>query len=74
MLELAELTVEVTGSKSKLVFLPLPADDPKQRQPSIVRANEQLNWQPKIPLREGLRRTIAYFEHLLSEGAGEREA
>ena len=64
--ELAELTVELTGSKSQLVFRPLPADDPRQRQPSIARAKEQLNWQPIIPLRDGLLRTINYFDRLLS--------
>ncbi len=70
--ELAERTVAMTGSKSRLVFKPLPADDPKQRQPNIARAREQLNWQPQIPLEEGLRRTIGYFERLLSEGANEK--
>ena len=72
--ELAELTIDMTGSKSKLVFLPLPADDPRQRQPSIARAKEQLNWQPKIPLREGLRHTISYFDQLLSGGSEELPA
>ncbi len=67
--ELAELTIEMTGAKSKLAFLPLPADDPRQRQPNIARAKEQLNWQPTIALREGLRHTIAYFERLLSQGS-----
>ena len=66
MLELAELTIELTGSESKLVFLPLPADDPRQRQPNIARAKDELNWQPTIPLREGLRHTISYFDRLLS--------
>jgi UDP-glucuronate decarboxylase len=56
----------MTGSKSKLTFLPLPADDPKQRQPNIARAKGQLGWEPKIPLREGLRHTISYFDRLLS--------
>jgi UDP-glucuronate decarboxylase len=70
--ELAELTVEMTGSKSKLVFRPLPSDDPKQRQPSIVRARDLLGWQPAVPLREGLRPTISYFERLLSEGANDK--
>jgi UDP-glucuronate decarboxylase len=64
--ELAELTIELTGSSSKLVFRPLPADDPKQRQPDIARARQQLDWQPTIPLREGLQHTIAYFDLLLS--------
>ena len=64
--ELAELTLEMTGSKSRLVFRALPADDPKQRQPNITRAKDDLNWQPKIPLREGLAKTISYFDQLLS--------
>ena len=72
--ELAELIIEMTGSKSKLVFHRLPADDPKQRQPSIVQAKEKLNWQPTVPLREGLRHTIAYFDRLLSEDLQERPA
>ena len=72
--ELAELTIEMTGSKSKLAFLPLPADDPRQRQPSIARAKEQLNWQPAIPLREGLQHTINYFDQLLSGSAEELSA
>jgi UDP-glucuronate decarboxylase len=63
--ELGELVIELTNSKSKLVFEPLPSDDPKQRQPDISRAREKLGWEPKIPLREGLQRTIAYFEELL---------
>ena len=50
-------------------FEPLPTDDPKQRQPDIARAKEQLDWQPKVPLRDGLKPTIAYFDRLLSEGA-----
>ncbi|MBT3069481.1 SDR family oxidoreductase [Rhodomicrobium sp. Az07] len=64
---LAELAIEMTGSKSRLTFLPLPQDDPKQRQPDISRAHETLGWQPSVPLREGLRRTIEYFEGLLSK-------
>ncbi len=70
--ELAELVIEMTGSKSKLVFLPLPADDPRQRQPDIRLAQEHLRWQPEVPLREGLRHTIGYFDRLLSDGADER--
>ncbi|KIL97708.1 dTDP-glucose 4 6-dehydratase [Paramagnetospirillum magnetotacticum MS-1] len=61
MLELAETVLRLTGSKSKLVFMPLPADDPKQRQPNITLAKQVLGWQPTIPLEEGLARTIAYF-------------
>ena len=63
--ELAELVIEMTGSKSKIEEHPLPADDPQQRQPDIRLAREQLGWQPSVPLIEGLRHTIAYFdEHL----------
>jgi UDP-glucuronate decarboxylase len=68
MKELAETVLEMTGSKSKLVHMPLPQDDPKQRQPDIAQARAELNWQPTIPLREGLRHTIGYFDRLLSEG------
>ena len=72
--ELAELTVEMTGSKSKLVFRPLPTDDPRQRQPDIARAREELDWQPTIPLRQGLQHTIAYFDRLLSRDSGTQRA
>ena len=61
MLELAELTLKLVGGKSKIVFRPLPSDDPKQRQPDIALAKQVLNWEPKVPLEEGLQRTIAYF-------------
>jgi UDP-glucuronate decarboxylase len=71
MRELAELTLEMTGSKSKLTYLPLPQDDPKQRQPNITLAREALGWEPKVPLREGLQHTIGYFDRLLSEGSNE---
>ena len=65
--QLAELVVELTGSASRLVFKPLPADDPMQRQPDITRAREMLGgWEPQVPLAEGLRRTIAYFDDLLT--------
>jgi UDP-glucuronate decarboxylase len=70
ILSLAELVIEMTGAKSKLTFQPLPQDDPKQRQPDISLAQEHLHWQPKVPLREGLLHTIAYFDHLL---AGSRD-
>lgn len=62
MLELAELVLSLTESRSKLVFRPLPSDDPRQRQPDIRVAREQLNWEPRIPLRDGLQRTIEYFK------------
>ena len=72
--ELAEAVIRLTGSKSKLVHEPLPTDDPKQRRPDITRARELLNWQPAIQLEEGLTRTIAYFDRLLSTGAGHTDA
>jgi UDP-glucuronate decarboxylase len=61
MLELAKLVIELTGSKSQLNFKPLPADDPKQRQPDVSLAKRALGWEPTVPLREGLERTIEYF-------------
>jgi UDP-glucuronate decarboxylase len=66
--ELAEAIIRLTGSKSELVHQPLPTDDPKQRRPDITRARELLGWQPAIQLEEGLTRTIAYFDRLLSTG------
>jgi UDP-glucuronate decarboxylase len=68
MLQLAETILELTGSRSTLVRAPLPPDDPKQRQPDITVARERLGWEPKIALKAGLIRTIAYFEHLLATG------
>ncbi len=68
--ELAEQVIEMTGSKSKIVKLPLPSDDPKQRQPDITLAKEKLNWEPKVDLRAGLKTTIAYFDALLKAGEG----
>jgi UDP-glucuronate decarboxylase len=67
--ELAELVIEITATKSKLKLEPLPSDDPKQRQPDISRAKAVLGWEPKTQLREGLTKTIAYFEGVLSEEA-----
>jgi dTDP-glucose 4,6-dehydratase len=61
MLELAEIVLEMTGGTSELVFEVLPPDDPKQRQPDIALARRVLGWEPRVPLREGLARTIAYF-------------
>jgi len=66
MLELAELTLKLTGSKSKIVFRPLPQDDPKKRKPDITLAKGKLGWEPQVPLDEGLKRTIAYFKELLA--------
>jgi UDP-glucuronate decarboxylase len=59
--QLAELVIRLTGSKSKIIFEPLPADDPMQRKPDIEKAKSLLNWEPKVPLEEGLKKTIAYF-------------
>jgi len=66
--ELAETIMELTNSKSKLSYQELPIDDPLQRQPNIDLAKEKLNWEPNIELREGLTKTIAYFEKLVKEG------
>ncbi|WP_319410096.1 UDP-glucuronic acid decarboxylase family protein [uncultured Desulfosarcina sp.] len=66
ILELAERITELTGSRSEVVFQPLPMDDPKQRRPDITLARQTLNWQPKIKLKEGLEKTIQYFDNLLS--------
>jgi UDP-glucuronate decarboxylase len=65
--QLAENIIDLTGSKSKLVYQPLPVDDPKQRQPNITKAKEILNWEPTTQLREGLGLTIEYFDNLLKE-------
>ena len=65
--ELAETVIDLTGSSSKLVFQPLPGDDPRQRKPDISLAEKWLNWRPETDLRTGLARTIAYFEQLLRE-------
>lgn len=68
MLELASEILDITGSKSKIIHLPLPKDDPIQRQPDISQAREKLGgWEPKVPLREGLEKTIAYFDKLIRE-------
>ena len=63
MLQLAELIIKLTGSKSRLVFKPLPSDDPLQRKPVIDLAKKELDWEPTIPLEEGLKRTIEYFKN-----------
>ena len=68
MLELANLAIELTGSRSAIKYLPLPADDPRQRQPDIGVASRELGWKPKVQLKAGLGKTIAYFEELLSSG------
>ena len=66
VLEFAREIIRVTGSKSKIVFRPLPKDDPKQRQPDIARARRWLHWEPKVGLTEGLKKTVAYFKVKLS--------
>ena len=66
MLELAQKIIDLTGSKSKIIYMPLPDDDPKQRQPDITLAKEKLGWEPQIKLEEGLLKTIPYFEDVLS--------
>lgn len=66
MLELAEKVLHLVGSKSKLVFHPLPQDDPKQRQPNIDLAKSKLGWEPRVQLEDGLRETIAYFKRTLN--------
>lgn len=67
--ELAEKVIELTGSSSKLVFKPLPSDDPMQRKPDISKARSILGWEPQVKLEEGLRMTIPYFERILQAGA-----
>jgi UDP-glucuronate decarboxylase len=64
--ELADIVISMTGSASKLAFHAVPVDDPRQRRPDISRANELLDWQPLTPLKQGLQRTIEYFERALS--------
>lgn len=65
MLELAQKVLELTGSDSKLVYMPLPGDDPTQRKPVIDLAKEKLDWEPTIALKEGLKKTIAYFKSII---------
>lgn len=65
MIELAELVKKLTGSNSRIVFMPLPADDPTQRQPNITLARKELGWEPTIPLEEGLKRTIDFFKRIV---------
>ena len=69
MLELAQKVLSLVGGPSKIVFLPLPQDDPKQRRPDISLARSELDWEPKVKLDDGLRETIAYFRRLLEKAA-----
>lgn len=65
--QLAELVIELTGASSRIVSQPLPPDDPRQRRPDIAKAKEVLGWEPTVPLREGLAKTIAYFDESLRQ-------
>ncbi len=65
MLELAEKVISLVGGKSKITYMPLPSDDPKQRQPDISQAKAKLDWTPKVSLDDGLKETVAYFRHRL---------
>ena len=66
ILELAQKIIDLTGSRSKIIFKPLPEDDPMQRQPDIGLAKERLEWEPSVNLEQGLKRTVAYFERIVS--------
>jgi UDP-glucuronate decarboxylase len=67
IIELAQMTLDLVGSRSRLVRRPLPEDDPQQRQPDISLAGELLGWKPRVALKDGLTSTVAYFERLLSD-------
>jgi len=69
ILQLASQIIEIIGSRSKVVHRPMPQDDPRQRRPNISKAQEILNWAPQMPLKDGLVRTIAYFEETLKDGS-----
>jgi UDP-glucuronate decarboxylase len=68
ILELAKFILKVAGSPSGLEFFPAPEDDPKRRQPDITLARKELDWEPKVPIQDGLEKTIHYFRELLQEG------
>src|SRR5512143_709071 len=68
ILELAEKVIAMTGSKSKIIRLPLPQDDPKQRRPDITKAKTLLGWEPRLPLEQGLPKTISYFDGMVRNG------
>jgi len=68
ILELAEKVLSMTGSASEIIHMPLPADDPIMRRPDITLAKEALRWEPRVPLDEGLRKTVDYFDDLLVTG------
>lgn len=69
ILEFAELIIDMTGSKSKIVYKPLPSDDPVKRKPDITLAKEKLNWEPKVDIKEGIANTIQYFERIVRDKA-----
>jgi len=68
VLQLAETVIRLVGTKSKISFVPLPEDDPKQRKPDIALAQKTLEWEPKVALEDGLKETIAYFRRRLNAG------
>jgi UDP-glucuronate decarboxylase len=68
ILGLAEKIIKMTQSRSEIIFKPLPADDPRQRNPDVTLAKEKLEWSPKTSLEDGLARTIVYFDNLLKRG------
>jgi UDP-glucuronate decarboxylase len=74
ILEFAQRIIELTGSRSKIVFRPLPSDDPKQRRPDITRARSILGWEPRVPLAEGLAKTIRYFADLAKQEEQQKQA
>jgi dTDP-glucose 4,6-dehydratase len=69
MIECAQEVLAVTGSKSELVYKPLPQDDPTRRRPDITKARTLLGWEPKVGLREGLQRSLAYFQACVTSAA-----
>jgi UDP-glucuronate decarboxylase len=74
ILSLAQQVIELTGSKSKIVYSQLPVDDPMKRRPDITVAKDKLNWEPTVQLTEGLKKTITYFDKLLTRAAATHEA
>jgi UDP-glucuronate decarboxylase len=74
ILALAEQVIALTGSRSRIVFSQLPVDDPERRRPDITLAKEKLNWEPNVQLDEGLKKTIAYFDQLLTQAAATHDS
>jgi len=73
ILELAEIVMQLAGSKSKIKFRELPSDDPVRRCPDITKAEKSLKWQPKVSLEDGLKETVAYFKWYIERGSGARD-